>query len=331
LISKLELLSALTTSCMALDKPETYPYARDRSLDIFQPSATPARPRTDRAGIVFLHGGGLVAGTRAQLQEPWRRWLIGARARGSRPDSARLTRRADRASEDNVVLFSAQYSLLPQCTGFDMIRDMRDLFAHLAAESSRYGIDPARIGFLGSSAGCYVAQLAALHVTTPYRPRALGLNWGMGTCLALDTWLTPTPEPVGFFQRTPASHILRVLLAKGTLLDALTGREGFSDDVRRCATADERRAAVPEDLRAVFPELALRTVARWPPTAIVHGRADTAVPFEESEILAESLRARGDVEVQCELLDGGEHGLEGAEGSQEARERVYAFVIRHLA
>lgn len=300
----------------------THEYAPGRLLDVFRPP-TPSAPGP---ALVAIHGGGLVQGTRSQLQEPVRRWLIGASLRS--PHHHKLkTIRPDRAHADGITIMAIDYSLLPIHTANDILSDIKTLFSHLTTHSaSTYNIDPLKIGLIGSSAGCYVAQLAALHCS----PRALGLYWGMNSFLANDYWIRPRSVLKGFFERLPPEHTIRLFFKEGTWLDVLTGEKGLGEKLRSCGTPEERRWTIPERCRAWFPELAWRSVERWPATAIVHGTADTAVWHEESEELARALRERGDVEVQFELVEGGEHGLEGGEGAQQARERVYEFVAKQL-
>lgn len=89
--------------------------------------------------------------------------------------------------------------------------------------------------------------------------------------------------------------------------------KGLCERLRACRTVEERREAILEQLRPLLPELNLPTVERWPPTALVYGDADTAVLIGESEAAVEALRARGDVEVQFERVEGGEHVLVGTD------------------
>jgi dipeptidyl aminopeptidase/acylaminoacyl peptidase len=51
--------------------------------------------------------------------------------------------------------------------------------------------------------------------------------------------------------------------------------------------------------------------AGFPPTLLVHGKADTDVPHEQSVLMAEALAA-ADVEHRLISVEGAEHGLDGA-------------------
>ena len=57
--------------------------------------------------------------------------------------------------------------------------------------------------------------------------------------------------------------------------------------------------------------------ACYPPTILIHGTADTDVPYAQSKEMAKSLK---DAEVQYDLVtvSGAEHGLEGASRAEMA-------------
>jgi dipeptidyl aminopeptidase/acylaminoacyl peptidase len=72
--------------------------------------------------------------------------------------------------------------------------------------------------------------------------------------------------------------------------------------------------------------------AQYPPALLVHGAADTDVPYEQSKMMAEKLAQAG---VQHEFLtvaEGG-HGLAGVAPAEVARvyERAAAFLQSHTA
>jgi dipeptidyl aminopeptidase/acylaminoacyl peptidase len=70
----------------------------------------------------------------------------------------------------------------------------------------------------------------------------------------------------------------------------------------------------------------------YPPTLLLHGDADTDVPYEQSVMVAEQL-ARAGVEHELLSIDGGGHGFDGRMESpvvSRAFQRVLAFLNRHL-
>lgn len=116
----------------------------------------------------------------------------------------------------------------------------------------------------------------------------------------------------------------------GTYLDILCGHPGLGGQLA-AVPAKDRPSHLPSQLKPLFPELNL--TSSFPPTALVHGTGDTIVLVGESLALAEALEGLG-VEVQLELVEGGEHGLiqglDSEEETQMKRVRVAEFVLRHL-
>lgn len=143
-------------------------------------------------------------------------------------------------------------------------------------------------------------------------------------------WTEPHRETPAYLADLDKGNFLVHTLLKGDYLDAFTGRQGFAEDLRKVPEADREKAA-PADLLHLFPQLNLSP--NFPPTALVHGTADTIVPVAESTKRADSLRAFG-VEVQLDLVEGGEHGLinskEPEDVVQAKRERMCAFVLDRM-
>jgi acetyl esterase/lipase len=88
---------------------------------------------------VHIHGGG---------------WVSGNRAHGVWFDPIR-----DRLLADGFLVVSIDYRLAPENRWPAQIQDVKCAIRHLRANAARYGLDPDRIGVVGSSAG---GQLAAL-------------------------------------------------------------------------------------------------------------------------------------------------------------------------
>jgi acetyl esterase/lipase len=81
-----------------------------------------------------------------------------------------------------------------------------------------------------------------------------------------------------------------------------------------------------------YPYMAVKNVtADYPPTLLIHGDKDTDVPYEQSEMMAGEFR-KHQVEHRLIRLEGGEHGLAGAD--PKLINRAYAdaatFLERHL-
>ena len=81
-----------------------------------------------------------------------------------------------------------------------------------------------------------------------------------------------------------------------------------------------------------FPYMPLKNVtASYPPAALIHGTADTDVPFEQSQMMARELEKHG-VPFQFHAIAKAEHGLAGGDRGEieEAQRKAFQFVKLHL-
>jgi dipeptidyl aminopeptidase/acylaminoacyl peptidase len=78
--------------------------------------------------------------------------------------------------------------------------------------------------------------------------------------------------------------------------------------------------------------MAVKNVTReFPPTMLLHGNADTDVPYEQSVMMAEQLQQHG-VPHQLITLEKGEHGFDGADPAKidAAYREALAFTKKYL-
>src|SRR5580700_9679541 len=105
------------------------------SGDLYLPQGAKLTP-----ALVAVHGGGWVAGVRSAFQY-WGPYLA---ARG-------------------YAVFSISYRLATKTKTFPQaVQDVLAGVQFLRGKAGGFGIDPARIGLLGASAGAHLAALAAL-------------------------------------------------------------------------------------------------------------------------------------------------------------------------
>ncbi|HYC32208.1 MAG TPA: alpha/beta hydrolase, partial [Gemmatimonadales bacterium] len=109
-------------------------------MDVHVPSADVPRPLPV---AVHIHGGGWVSGSRTRGV-----WFVPIR---------------DRLLSEGFLVVSVDYRLAPAQKWPAQLQDVKCAIRHLRANASLYGLDPDRIGVVGSSAG---GQLAALLGTT---------------------------------------------------------------------------------------------------------------------------------------------------------------------
>jgi dipeptidyl aminopeptidase/acylaminoacyl peptidase len=70
---------------------------------------------------------------------------------------------------------------------------------------------------------------------------------------------------------------------------------------------------------------------QYPPTILIHGTADTDVPYQESADMAAALKKQG-VEHEMITIDGGDHGLSDRQNPAviAAHARAIEFMRQHL-
>ena len=113
----------------------------------------PLNPQTSQAPLmVYIHGGGWSGGDRYNFLRPHLLSVI-----------RELTRRG-------VVCASIDYRLaLPgKATVMDSAADCKDALRFLVANAARFGIDPKKIGLMGSSAGGHLALVTGLGQDADY-------------------------------------------------------------------------------------------------------------------------------------------------------------------
>lgn len=107
--------------------------------------------------------------------------------------------------------------------------------------------------------------------------------------------------------------------------DWMTGIDGLSREIK-----EKGPNAIPEQHRRLFAT-AFGLPKDMPPTALVHGRNDSAVPVVLSEIAVAELKKAG-VEVRVELPEDAEHGFDARAGKisveKDGLEEPWAKALR---
>ena len=115
------------------------PHERHR-LDIFRPEGS-----APAACLLFVHGGGFVMGDKGAPGDPFHN-NVGAWA-----------------MREGFVGATMTYRLAPEANWPDGRDDVIAAVCHLAKHAGEYGIDPARIVIMGTSAGAVHVADAAIH------------------------------------------------------------------------------------------------------------------------------------------------------------------------
>ncbi|EPS92979.1 hypothetical protein FOMPIDRAFT_1056392 [Fomitopsis schrenkii] len=326
---------------------QTATYSTVEKLEIKVDFKAPPSARGVLPGVIFFHGGGMVAGSRHEYAE----WIV------------------ESAHAQGMIFLSADHRLIHPSTGFDIIEDMRALFAFLADPTfsekhlpDGVFLDPTRIAVMGASGGGYAARATALYAQP--KPKAVFLLYAMGGEFLSDHWLSVKPPGTSIMPGASAidasevasllenalvpvaesanmirdgGEASRILLfpywwQTGELLDHVLG-EPISAHLR-ALPVHARLATVPEHLRPALLETQLD--ATFPPTFLVHGSADTGVLPSESQATFERARELG-VPVELEMVPNAPHGLLTsfsplvlAPGAEQAQERGMKFLARYI-
>jgi acetyl esterase/lipase len=229
--------------------------------------------------IVWLHGGG---------------WRFGDRRLA--PDLSRYFAAA------GFAMASIDYRLTTDAIFPAQIEDVKTAVRWLRSTSGQYGLDSRRIGLWGASAGGHLAALAATsgpgifesstseHSDESSDVQAVVDGYGPTDFLQMDAHRDPLDRPSDDPEsltlppgmRSAHANSFESLLVGGPI-------EIHRDLVRFANPMAYERAAVP-------------------PFLILHGLADTTVPAHQSEVLFNTLAARGADVTLC-LQEGLGHGF----------------------
>jgi acetyl esterase/lipase len=124
----------------------------DALFDVF----APASANKPLPAIVWVHGGGFVAGSRSEIAG----YLKILAARG-------------------YVAFGVDYTLAPEANFPTPLRQVGAALAHIAANAERFNMDPQRIFLAGDPAGAHIAAQTALVISNPDYAQRLGINPGL--------------------------------------------------------------------------------------------------------------------------------------------------------
>jgi acetyl esterase/lipase len=241
---------------------------RDLMLDILRPDLPlePARPL-----VIWVHGGGWVGGNRSPSPN-------GPLARQGFVTASVSYRFSDEA------IFPAQ------------IHDVKAAIRFLRANAARWGIDAARIGIWGHSAGGHLAALAAT-TNSIDAVEGEGGNPGVDSSIQAAVPLSPpTDFLVDWFAESDFPRHEDAL----DVVNQLFG--GF--DLDDPASRDLARQASPVH----------HTSSDDPPVLVVHGTLDDVVPVQQGRALVRAMQEHG-ADVSLMELPHDDHALVSVYGS----------------
>jgi acetyl esterase/lipase len=263
-----------------------------------------------RPALVWIHGGALIIGHRRNLSD----------------------RQRDLYLKAGYAVVSIDYRLAPETKLPAIIEDIQDAFRWVREKGpGLFRIDPVRIAAIGSSGGGYLALMAGMCVEP--RPRAVVSFYGYGDIVG--EWYS-RPDP--FYRRLPLVSKEEASKAVGGAV--ISGAEGPHHRDRFYLYCRQQGLwpqevtghdpdAEPKWFEAYCPDR--NVTPDYPPTMLLHGTADTDVPYRLSAAMADAL-ARAGIPHEFVTAAGGPHGFDGADTPEVATifDRVLAFLGRYV-
>jgi alpha-L-fucosidase 2 len=190
--------------------------------------------------------------------------------------------------------FSISYRLATNLMHLGVaVDDVQSAIAYVKTNARKYNVDPERLAVLGESAGAHLASLAV--------------------------------------ERSPASVAAIVALYPPTdLVSLVKNARSIPEGLRQIVRAAGMEGLVTGFLRDLSPIAHVK--AGLPPFLLIHGTADSVVPYDQSEQMLAKLRENG-IESELMTVEGGGHGLRLWEMSSrlsEYREKMIAWMRHRL-
>jgi len=260
--------------------------------------------------IVYIHGGGLIYGSR----------------KGIRPRQLELYLKA------GYTVVSIDYRLAPETKLPGIIEDLQEAFRWVRNNGpGLFSADPGQIVVVGHSAGGYLALMSGCCITP--RPKVVVSFYGYGDIVG-DWYSKPDPF---YCQQPLVSEEESGRHAESPVISEPYEGRGKDKFYLYCRQNGlwplEVGGHDPEKEPSFFvPYCPVRNItADYPPTLLLHGNQDKDVPYEQSVLMAEELSRQ---HIECELItmEGRDHGFDNKMDDplvRDAFSKVPAFLDRY--
>jgi acetyl esterase/lipase len=242
--------------------------------------------------VIWIHGGGWSSGSRTPIPNG----PVGLCSRG-------------------YAVASIDYRLYPAYAWPTQIQDAKGAVRWLRANAATYGLDPDRFGAWGESAGGHLAAM-------------LGTTGGVGNSVTIGNVTVDLEGTVGGnVGAAGVSSRVQAVADWFGATDFLQMRFYPTTVNHDASTSDESHLVGgpiqtrPEQVASADPITFIS--ADDPPFLVMHGTVDDLIPFNQSELLVEALRAAS-VPVTFTPVQGVGHGGSGWETSANYQP-VYDF------
>jgi acetyl esterase/lipase len=285
------LLARRWTWAEASSEPKTFTYKTAGDCDI-QLDVYGSDPNVRKPVIVHIHGGALILGSRKNPPN----WLN---------------------TQNDHVLISIGYRLAPQTKLPQIIEDVQDAFRWIYGQGPRLlNINVEKLMVTGGSAGGYLTLMTGFCINP--RPKALISVSGYGNIIG--SWYS---RPSTFYLQQPRVSKEEALASVGTscVSEGEQPRAKFYLYCRQLGIWPQQVAGHNPGTESKWfePYCPVRNVSTaYPPTVLIHGTADTDVPYEESDAMDKAL-TRFKVPHKFISVPNGGHGLSGVPENDRAR------------
>ena len=262
------------------------------TFDVFTPSG-----QANGVGILNMVSGGWVS-----------RWRA--------PEQARQGYQA--LLDRGLTVFAIRHGSSPRFNVPEAYADVNRAVRFVRLHASTYGIDPARLGVYGGSAGGHLSLM-------------LGLASDEGDPDATDEVLRVSSRVAAVVAYYPPVD-LRHWGGPSESFPATVPERGlfFARGVMVPGAADRFVALdFEEDLGATVSPI-LHVSSDDPPTLLVHGDADALVDLNNSELMHSALVSAG-VETDLVVIAGAGHGFRSEADRAQASEALVGWFEEHLS
>ncbi|MFE8697589.1 alpha/beta hydrolase [Cytobacillus sp. FJAT-53684] len=259
--------------------------------------------------IVYIHGGGLLWGTREELTE----------------EMVQLY------TQNGFALFSIDYRLAPESKLPDILEDVQDALHWVESEGTKYfSINPERIAVMGSSAGGFLALSTGTFIN---KPRALVSFYGYGD---ISTKWATSPNKY-YCQKDSVPKEIAWKLVSNHIITKGTVEERFLLYLYARQTGEWIQEVTGTNLQFNKEKLLSFSPIHninegYPPTLFLHGTNDMDVPYEQSVFMRAALLKKG-IETKLITIPNGEHTFDKDFHHpvvQNALKQVIEFLQVHL-
>ena len=183
-------------------------------------------------------------------------------------------------AEAGYVVASIQYRVAPTARFPEPLEDVKASIRYLKAHADQFGIDPERIGIIGSSAGGYLTAMAATTSGTTTFDKGDNLQVGSDVKAAVDLYGLSDLTRIG---------------------------DDYSESVKKAHQSPGATEALanPEGAKRANPITYISKTSA--PMLLMHGTKDTVVSPSQTDLLFQALQ-KHNIPSKRYLVEGAAHG-----------------------